>query len=249
VSVAQARPLMKVLVLRPEPGASRTAEALASLGHEAVLAPLSEIVPVNGGFVPLPPPGSPYRCVVAASANAFAMLDSESRDALYELPALVVGAQTAAAAEVAGLRPVELTYSTAAELAEALATSAPSGHLLYLAGRDRKPEIEAALEGHSFTLAEVYAANLVTALPIAARRALRAGTVDAVLHYSARSARAYVELAGQAGLAGAALAPPQLCLSSTIAEALAQAGATDLRIAAAPDEENLLAQLGGGEMR
>jgi uroporphyrinogen-III synthase len=239
---------MKVLVLRPEPGASRTAEALASLGHEAVLAPLSEIVPVDDGFVPLPPPGSPYRCVVAASANAFTMLDSESRDALYELPALVVGAQTAAAAEAVGLRPVELTYGTAAELAEALATSAPSGHLLYLAGRDRKPEIEAALEGHSFTLAVVYAANLVTALPIAARRALRAGPLDAVLHYSARSARAYVELAEKADLKQAALAPTQLCLSAAIAETLAQAGASDLRIAATPDEDNLLALLEGGEM-
>jgi uroporphyrinogen-III synthase len=236
---------MKVLVLRAEPSASRTAEALSSLGHEAVLAPLSEIVPVDGGFIPLPPPGSPYLCVVAASANAFAMLDSQSRDALYELPALVVGAHTAEAAEAAGLRPVELAYSTAAELAEALGASAPSGHLLYLAGRDRRPEIEAALEGHSFTLAIVYEANLVATLPETAREALRAGTVEAVLHYSARSARAYLALAGQADLAAAALAPSQLCLSLAIASALADAGAARVSVASTPDEANLLAMLDG----
>jgi uroporphyrinogen-III synthase len=239
---------MKVLVLRAEPGASRTAEALSSLGHEAVVAPLSEIVPVDGGSIPLPPPGLPYRCVVAASANAFTVLDSGSRDALYELPALVVGARTAEAAEAAGLRPVELVYSTAAELAEVLAASVPTGHILYLAGRDRKPQIEIALEGHSFTLAQIYAANLVAAFPEAARDALRAGAVDAVLHYSARSARTYVALAGRAGIVTAALAPRQICLSPAVAKVLTAAGAGRVSVAQTPDEEQLLSVLDGGQI-
>ena len=41
---------MKILVTRPEPGASETAKALLELGHEPILEPLLHYVP--SGVVP-----------------------------------------------------------------------------------------------------------------------------------------------------------------------------------------------------
>lgn len=234
---------MKLLVLRAQPAASRTARALERLGHKVIVAPLSEIAPVDGGQ--LPTPTTPYAAVIAASANAFAALRAESRAALADLPAMLVGARTAQAAETLGLRPLRPIFRTARELAAVLHETAPPGHILYLTGRDRRAEIETALRKsrRAFTLVETYAARIVQALPPAARTALRRGGVEAVLHYSARSARAYVALADAQGLLTQALAPVQLCLSAAVAQSLEAAGATLVRVAAAPDERHLLALL------
>ncbi|MFI5012234.1 MAG: uroporphyrinogen-III synthase [Hyphomicrobiales bacterium] len=235
---------MKVLVLRAQPAAARTARCLARLGHDAVVAPLFEVAPLNEGRLPADKFEMPYGAVIAASANAFAALHAESRGTLAGLPVLVVGERTARAAESMGLRPVRPAFQTARELASALGESVSPGRLLYLAGRDRRPDIEAALRNQArpFTLVEIYAANRVPALPPAAATALRCGEIEAVLHYSVRSACAYVTLAEAETLLPQALAPIQLCLSAAIAREVA--GARLVKFAASPDESHLLALLG-----
>jgi len=77
--------------------------------------------------------------------------------------------------------------------------------------------------------------------PSALIEALKAGEVDAVLHFSRRSAENYAAGARQAGIAGPALAVRHLCLSAQVAEPLAGAG--QVTIAARPDEAALIALL------
>jgi uroporphyrinogen-III synthase len=236
---------MRILVLRPQAQAARTAQSLARLGHQAVCAPLIEVAPIDEGRLPATRAKACYGGVIAASANAFTMLHAEGRAALAALPAMVVGARTAQAAEKAGLRLLRRPFRTARELGSALDEAAPPGRLLYLAGRERRPEIEFALRRgkYAFVLTEIYAASIAPALPSAARAALRRGAIDAVLHYSARSAKAYVALARKGGLLPQALAPVQLCLSEAVAKPLIGAGARAVKRAAAPDEPHLLALL------
>ncbi len=236
---------MKVLVLRPKAQGARTARALARLGHEAVLAPLLEISRLDD---PLPPSlrsRSRHGAVIAASPNALALLDGEIQARLAGLPAIVVGARTARAAEEAGLRALRPAYRTARELASALPAHAPAGRLLYLAGRDRRPEIEDALRRakRSFDIVEIYAATMVPHIPLSAVEALHGREIDAVLHYSPRSAKAYVTLAKARRLLARALAPPQLCLSEAVAEPLVEDGAKRVEIAGAPQEKCLLGLL------
>jgi uroporphyrinogen-III synthase len=236
---------VKVLVLRAEPSGSRTRHALELLGHEAVAAPLFQIVAVAGKKLPPPQLHRTYEIVIAASANAFAMLAPESRAALHGLPAMVVGTRSAEMAEGLGLRLACPPYRTAQALAAALDENTPPGPILYLAGQDRGPEIEAVLRrtGCDFNVAEVYAAKAVRALPESATAALQSGEIGAVLHYSTRSAKVYIELAKSAGLLIEALAPEQLCLSAGVARPLEEAGAKCLRIARLPDECELLSLL------
>jgi uroporphyrinogen-III synthase len=238
---------VKVLVLRAEPSATRTRRALAALGHEAVLAPLAAIVALAGGGIPPGEDGRPYGAVIAASASALAMVAEESRPLLAGLPAMVVGARTAEMARELGLHLPWPIYRTALDLAAALATNRPQGPVLYLVGRERRPEIEAALRRHApeFRLVELYAARTAERLPESAGSGLRLGEIGAVLHYSARSADAYVKLATREGLLVEALAPLQLCLSAAVGRPLAAAGAPRLRISPAPDEAHLLALLQG----
>ena len=71
--------------------------------------------------------------------------------------------------------------------------------------------------------------------------ALRAGRIDAVAHFSRRSARIYLDCA--AGMTEQALAPTHHCLSRQVAEPLTAAGAAQVRIAPRPTEAHLLAMI------
>jgi uroporphyrinogen-III synthase len=236
---------MRVLVLRAAEAATRTRGELERLGHEAILAPLFDIVP-TAHALPQAMAGSPFGTLIAASPNAIAMLDTRARPALAGLSALVVGERSAKLARDFGLRLRIPACATASELALAIEQSPPPGPVLYLAGADRRPEIEAAMTRVKldFTLVETYAARSVSALAEAAGLALRRGEVDAVLHYSPRSAETYLSLAGRAALIPQAVSPMQLCLSAAVAEKLEAAGARKLRIAASPREDELLRLLG-----
>ena len=100
------------------------------------------------------------------------------------------------------------------------ATAVIAGALSRRRGSPPRDRGGAARSGTAFTLVETYAAKAVPALPAEAASALRLGTIDAVLHYSPRSAETYVSLARRAGLIAPALAPAQLCLSAAVAEPL-----------------------------
>jgi uroporphyrinogen-III synthase len=116
--------------------------------------------------------------------------------------------------------------------------------LLYLAGRDRKPDIEAAAQkiGVELEAIETYVARDVSSLGEDAERALRARELDAALHYSRRSAELFIALVQRAELWGQATKLRHFALSPDVAEPLAGAGApTD--VAARRHEDHLLALL------
>jgi uroporphyrinogen-III synthase len=64
-----------------------------------------------------------------------------------------------------------------------------------------------------------------------------------VLHYSRRSARAFLEAARNGGVEISALAIPQCCISDGVAAVMRDAGATQVMVAASPDENALFGAL------
>jgi uroporphyrinogen-III synthase len=75
------------------------------------------------------------------------------------------------------------------------------------------------------------------------RDAFAANEVEAVLHYSQRSARAFLEAARAEGVEISALAVPQCCISANVAAVLHEAGALQVLAAASPDENALFGAL------
>jgi uroporphyrinogen-III synthase len=63
------------------------------------------------------------------------------------------------------------------------------------------------------------------------------------LHYSRRSARAFVDAVRAEGVEISALAIPQCCISSAVASILHDAGAAQVKVAASPDENALFGVL------
>lgn len=231
--------VLRVWVARPLPAAARTAAALERLGHAPLVVPLLAVAPTGS-----PPPKGAFDAVLLTSANALDALAGTAvlASPILDLPALAVGARTAEAARAAGFRDVASAEGDAAALAALVrARLRPGAALLHPAGEARKAEPAAGLEAAGFRVVAwtAYAARPLPALPEAAARALDAGELDAMLHYSRRSAATALALAGPHP-AFRALA--HHCLSPDVAAPLREAG-LDPAVASRPEETALLVGL------
>lgn len=226
---------MRIVVTRPQADGERTAAALEALGHEVLVAPLMRIEPVVADLA------GTWSAIVITSANALqaasAMIDKT-------LPVFAVGDHSAEAARRAGFSEVSSANGNIKDLIRLVAARAVGAKipLLYLAGEDRAGDFVAQLEAHGIDaeMKVVYRAVAEVFPPVLAA-ALEAGDVDAVLHFSRRSAELFVEGARGSGVAGPAKDVQHLCLSAQVAEPLA--GASRVATAARPEEGALIALL------
>jgi uroporphyrinogen-III synthase len=232
---------MRLLVTRPEPDAERTAAALRERGHFVFVAPLLSIEAVDNAEIG---PG-PFTAILVTSANAAPAIVRHPRFTQFRaLPVFAVGDRSAEAMRVVGFGDVTSANGDVGDLARLVAERFKRGaSLLYLAGADRSGDLVGALSGRGLAVRSIviYRAVAATALPPAVVVAISDG-LDGVLHFSRRSAAAYVTAAYAAGLDETALKNPvHFCLSVQVAEPLTQAAATDLRVAPEPTEAALLA--------
>ncbi len=118
--------------------------------------------------------------------------------------------------------------------------------LLYLAGADLARDLAGELGEKGFTVVTHTTYRMVPAssLPREICDAFVAHRIEAVLHYSRRSARAFLEAARAGGVEISALALPQCCISLAVAAVLRDAGATQVTAAAQADENALFEALG-----
>ena len=107
---------------------------------------------------------------------------------------------------------------------------------------ERAGDLAAALAptGRSVETVISYRARLVSDFDADIPDAMKAGRIEAVLHYSARSAAAFLAAAQAAGLAEFAKSAKHFCLSAQIAAQLTAVGARAVSIAASPDESALI---------
>jgi uroporphyrinogen-III synthase len=236
---------MALLITRPAPDNTKTAQALAARGFEALLSPTLrfEAMPFYDDH------GAAYDGVILTSANAVRAIENhEFKKRLAELPAFAVGENTANVARAAGFKNIITANGDAGTLRDAVIKSAasklikPDGTLCYLAGADLARDLAAELGERGFTVITHTAYRMipVESFPEAVTDAFRTGGVEAVLHFSRRSARAFVAAARAGGVEISALALPQYCISDAVGMVLRDAGATQVAIAAAPNETALL---------
>jgi uroporphyrinogen-III synthase len=235
---------MAVLVTRPHPDGEATAAALRAKGIEVLLAPMLRFEPVafhDDEEVR-------YGAVLVTSANALRGIEPHLKGSrLLKLPLFAVGAHTASAAHRAGFDNVISASGDAANLRDFVVASVKAKELkrasmlLYLAGADLARDLAGELGEHGFTVVThtTYRMIAVPNLPHEARDAFAASRIEAVLHYSRRSARAFLEAARAGGVEISALAIPQCCISGAVASVVRDAGAAQVTVAASPNENAL----------
>lgn len=234
--------MARILVTRARPEAEETARALEALAHEVILAPVRITEPAATPF-----PTNRPDALIATSRNSFAHGGEWPRGWLG-LPVYCVGERTAEAARTCGFQMIFPAQGDAASLCQKIATELPRGtRLLYLAGEPRGTGLEDALLAKGFVLEILlrYRMQRIDHLPDAARAALANSACDAVLHFSAESARAFFALAHKADLTTEAAVPLHACLSSAVANAAQEAAGRGLSLMISPKstEASLVAML------
>ena len=208
--------MRRVLVLRPEPGATATVARARELGLEAVSIPLFEIAAIPWTA----PNAAPFDALLLTSPNAVRHGGPELRK-LGDLPAYVVGEATAEAAREAGLR---IAGTGDAGVDRLLGMIPPDLTLLHLCGEDRKVPWSPR---HAITPVTVYRAIEIPEPEV--------GPFSGVaLIHSPRAGRRFAELVeDRGGIAIAAISP-------AAAEAVGD-GWDTVETASAPTDEALLA--------
>ncbi|MCA1456321.1 uroporphyrinogen-III synthase [Bradyrhizobium sp. BRP22] len=239
---------MAVLVTRPQGDGEATADSLRSRGFEVLLAPMLrlEALPFQEED------DARYDAVIVTSANALrAAAPQLAGHALLRLPLFAVGDHTAAAAREAGFAEVLSASGDATALSELVRARRKArklkkaATLLYLAGADLSRDLAGELGDAGFTVVTrtTYRMIPVTGLPRQVCDAFMAGRIEAVLHYSRRSARAFLDAVRAEGLEISALALAHCCISAGVAAVLREAGATKVITAVSPDENALFEAL------
>lgn len=212
-----------VLILRPQPGADRTAERARALGLSPVVAPLFTIRPLAWSA----PDAADFDCVMLTSANA-ARQGGGAMTSFLHLPCFAVGGATAAAAAEAGFADIRSGPSDGAALLRMMAAQGALS-ALHPCGLDHLAPTVGGVSVHSVP---VYAADSAGRLPPEAQAALAAGAV-ALIH-SPRAGALFGKLAG---------GPRERVRLVAISEAAALAagsGWAETAIAAVPRDEALL---------
>ena len=236
---------MRLLVTRPEPECERTATLLRSRGYEVLVQPLLRIDPVADAELGV----GPWAAALFTSANAIRAIAAHRRfSELADLPAYTVGQRTQAAAAAAGFASTISADGDVDALVRLILLKPPVANLplLYCAGEDRAGDLAGALQSHGLRVetAIVYRSVMVTELTPKVRDALAGGMIDAVLHYSARTAAAFVAAVTTAGVRDLSIQIRHLCLSAQVAAPLAGAGAKAVEIASEANEQALLTCIG-----
>ena len=121
--------MRQIVILRPEPGASSTAQRAAAQGLDAIKLPLFEIEPVDW----TPPDLSDFDGLLVTSANAIRAA-GDGLEQLKMLPVYAVGPTSAAVATEAGFDVAKVGTARVRSLLQRID---PDLRLLHLAGEDR----------------------------------------------------------------------------------------------------------------
>lgn len=229
---------MRILVARSLEDAERTAGKLTALGHEALIAPVTQVVSTGD-----PAPVEAHDALIVTSAHAVESLAAMDRG----LPVFAVGERTADVLRGAGFTAVTVGEGDAVSLSGLIrAQLSPGQTLLHVTGRHHKDEPAASLTAAGYRVLqwEAYEAKAVDRLPESVADALGSGKIGAALHYSRRSADLLIRLCEEAGLRLALAGCSHLCLSMDVAEAF-KGMQVPLLVSREPTEEALLGLLQG----
>lgn len=232
---------MRLLVTRPEPDATRQAEALAALGHEAVVAPLLFVAPATDTSLDL----RGAQALIVTSRNALRALASHpDRAAALRLPLFAVGEATAKAAADLGFTKVTAGPGTGEDLSRLIAATLDpkAGALVHLAGETVAFDLKSELQARGFTIRQpvLYRTIPAVRLPEGVLSLLSAGKLDGVVLMSPRTAAIFAALVVRHDALTQASRLDCYCLSAAVAQAVEPLKARVI-VAARPREEDILA--------
>ena len=229
--------MKRVLITRPEPGATETAVRLTALGFIPVVAPVLSIIAKD-----IRPPDH-ITATVLTSRNAVAACPSS----FHDRPVFAVGTATAARAREIGFTRVFNADGDAAALAKMIAGTLPpaDGSLFLPTGQGQGLDLAKSLRQQGFNVIRrvAYQAKSVPTLPDAAAIHLRRRQLAAAMFFSGETARHFVHLLKAAGLTDAVRDVEAVSISERATMALRTLPWRRISVAAKPNQDAMLVLL------
>jgi uroporphyrinogen-III synthase len=226
--------MRRVLVTRPEPGATRTLNALQAHGIDAVSIPLTEIQRLN-----FETPNAEFDVLIITSQNAVvhgAVLLAQHK----AKPVFAVGKRTAEVLQSLGHAKVEWA-TTAQELLQMIIRCSPKT-ALYICGQTRRPELETGLATAKipYQTVEVYSAARMRNVRQMLLAFLAGCSNPIILFYAPSAAEAFViAMDGQY----LPVSVRFLCMSAAISAQLPENWHMAVTLAGQPDDAAMITQL------
>jgi uroporphyrinogen-III synthase len=229
--------LKHVLITRPEPGATQTANRVMALGCVPMIAPVLTVA------IRVMKAPKRVAAILLTSRNAVAACPV----ALHDCPVFAVGAATADCARQAGFNHVCSADADATALAALVASRLrPADGTLFLpAGQGQGFDLAAILRqsGFSVTRRVAYQAVGVPMLPEVADEGLRHGKVASALFFSGETSRHFVRLLHAKKLIEAVRNVEAVSISDKAAMPLRSLPWRRINVAAKPNQDAMLALL------
>lgn len=239
---------MHLIATRPYADSEKLKANLETAGHQVSIAPLLVIKTNTKASIP----DLPWQAILLTSANALSSLAKMGIDQeLKQVRVMAVGPASADLATSLGFADVE--QATGGDLGALIdlcrnSLRPDAGPLLYISGTVRSGDVVAELASHGFEtkLVELYEAIPAERLPAKIVTAMRADDIDAVVLYSPRTARIWVELVKNAGLEKNITGIMHFCLSENVARHITTAfGDTcQIKLATNPNDDAMLDIIG-----
>jgi len=235
---------MRLLITRPAEDAAPLVKILEAEGHSCVLSPLLNIVTEVKAAQAL----STYKikdiqALIVTSANGVRAFASADKRRSFKV--MAVGDASARAAFDAGFKLVETASGDVETLAKLIKDECnpDQGTFLHIAGSRVAGDLKKLLEQERFVYERVvlYHADKAAQLNEAVAKEIREGKIDGVLLYSPRTAASFVELVAKAGLENYTKNMVAYGLSAAVGSKIKTVTWKDVKIAARPDQDALLA--------
>ncbi|NOT41246.1 MAG: uroporphyrinogen-III synthase, partial [Alphaproteobacteria bacterium] len=235
---------MRVLVTRPRPDAETFAARLHALGHTTIIEPLIDIAFLDGPPLDL----TGVQALAFTSTNGARAAADRTRE--RNIRVITVGAATAIEATTLGFADVSVSAGEGVDgLHRAIVggLNPMAGTILHVTGTVTAGDLKGMLTASGFTTRTepIYEARAAETLSGALTAELSANLVDAATFFSPRTATLFAALVEAENLASACRSMTALALSAAVANALQPLAFRDIRIAADPTAEAMLARLGG----
>jgi uroporphyrinogen-III synthase len=229
--------LKRVLITRPEPGATETAARLTALGLIPIIAPFLSIVTRD-----IRAPDRVAATLLTSRNAVFACSPS-----LHNRPVFAVGTATATQATAAGFSRVFNADGDATTLARLVAdTLSPADGSLFLpTGQGQGADLAASLRQRGFHVLRrvAYRVSGVPVLPEPAATHLRQRQLAAAMFFSGETARHFVRLLHAAELSDAVSDVEAVSISERAAMALRGLPWRRISVAAKPNQDAMLVLL------
>lgn len=231
-----------ILVTRPQPQASHTAQWLHDAGHTPLLCPALSLHTMQDAA---------QHVEQIAQADAVILTSQAALRALHTLgltrsiPLYVTGKATAGLAQQHGFEQVCAAQDNVASLQTLLLQQDRNKSYAYVRGERISYDLCASLRTQGIQVNEyiIYCAKPSHSLPDSVISHLNQRRVDAVLFYSMFSLQSFVQLVAQSGCINALQHIHAICISNSIMKAAQEITWRSCRSTASPAAKDILSTL------